>query len=121
MDPLSNLRTRPNQCVTINHRPFVNVRPRIHKHRRHTNDAGRNVSPISNTRPARHNPNAVVHGKLSDWISVLVEELQTSIGWRHVHNRTHAKAEQYTLLDPGICLPSPVRSSLSRADLSAIQ
>src|SRR5215510_1784478 len=121
MDTLSNLRARTNKRVTINHRPFINVRTRVHKHRRHANDAGCNVSAVSDTRTARHNPNTVVRGKLSNRISVLVEELQTSIGWRHVNYCAHAKAEQYALLDPGVSLPSSIRTSLSRADLAAIQ
>src|SRR5262249_60650258 len=113
MDTLSNLPAGSDKRVTINHRAFVNVRSRIHKHRRRANDAGCNVSAVSDTRTARHNPNTVVRGKLSNRISVLVEELQTSIGWRHVNYFAHAKAEQYALLAQAVRLPSSIRTTLS--------
>src|SRR5882762_8470874 len=121
MHALANLGAGANQRVTIYHCPLVHVSPGVDEHRRHTNYARRNVSAVANARSARNDPHAIVCGKLSEWISVLVEKLQTAIRRRHVDNHAHAKAQQNAALDPGIRLPLAVRIALSSANLTAIE
>src|SRR5882672_5121813 len=121
MHALANLGARPYQRVAVYHGPLVHVGPGVDEHRRHTNHAWSDVSAVANAGSARDDPHAIVCRKFSEWISVLVEKLQTAIRRRHVDNHAHAKAQQNAALDPGIRLPLPVRIALSSANLSAIE
>src|SRR5260370_42140198 len=121
MHALANLGARPHQRVAIYHCPLVHLSPGVDEHRRHTHYARRNVSAVANAGTARNDPHAIVCGKLSEWISILVEKLQTAIRRRHVDNHAHAKAQQNTALDPGIRLPIPVRIAFSSTNLTAIE
>src|SRR5437763_11627217 len=121
MHALPNLGARANQSVAVDHRPFVHISPGVDKHWRHANHARRYVRAVANARSAGHDAHAIGGRELSDWISVLVEEMQAAICGRHIDNGAHAKAEQNSPLDPGIRLPPPVCVTLCRADLTAIE
>src|SRR5260221_7901219 len=104
--------------MSIDHRSFIDISAGIDEHRRHADDAGRNVRAIAYARTARDDAHAIVRRKSSYWISVLVEKLKTGICGRHFHNRAHAKAEQDAALHPGIRLPLAVPVTLSGAHLA---
>src|SRR6266705_111021 len=120
MHALANLRTRTDQGVTVNHCAFIDIGARIDEHGRHADDAGSNVSAVTDAGSARNNANPIVRRKCSDWVGVLVEKLQRGTRWRHLNNRSHAKAEQNPALDPGVCLPVAAGIAFSSADLAAV-
>src|SRR6266850_7090139 len=107
--------------MAIYHCSLVDKSAGVDEHRRHADDAGRNVRAVTYARPTGNDAHAIVRRKSSDWISVLVEKLKTGVSGRHFHNRAHAKAEQDAALHPGIRLPLAVRGPLSRTHLAAVE
>src|SRR5438046_6826119 len=107
--------------MAIYHGSLVDVGARVDEHRRHANHAGCDVGAVTNARSAWHDAHTIFGGKLSDWISVLVEKLQARARWSHLDNRSHAEAEQDATLDPGIRLPLAVCIALGGTNLTTIE
>src|SRR4029450_2354288 len=116
-----DLRARSDQSVAVYHCSFIHVCTRVNEHGRHADYAGGDIRAVANAGPARHDAHAIVSGKLSNRIGVLVEELEGAIRGRHVDNRAHAEAHPYAALDPRICLPCANCVSLCCTNLTAIE
>src|SRR6267142_3210558 len=120
---VADLRATPNQGMRINHRAFSYVRANIHKHGWHANDSTANVAAIANAGAAGNDAHAIRGRERARGIGRLVKErlLQGIDG--HVGDSAHAKSEENSLLNPGVCPPSGFREGVrfGCADFPAIQ
>src|SRR5467141_249173 len=108
----ADLRATPNEGMRINHRAFSYVRAYIHKHGRHANDSAANVAPIANAGAAGNDADAVRGRERARGIGGLVKERLLHGIDGHVGDSTHAKAQENSLLDPGVCPPSAFRGGV---------
>ena len=92
MNAFANLRARTDERMAVDHRPLVHVSAGIYKHRRHANDARRDVSAVSDRRATWNDAHIVVDLCWTRRISVLVEKSEALIRG-HVRDCTHAEAE----------------------------
>src|SRR6267143_1291710 len=119
----ADLRATPNEGMRINHRAFSYVRAHIHKHGRHANDSAANVAAIANAGSARNDADAVRGRERARGIGKLVKERLLRGIDGHVDDTAHAKSEENSLFDPGVCPPSGFRGGVwfGCADFPAIQ
>ena len=101
-----DLRTAPNERMRIDHRAFAHVRANVHKHRRHTNYPAPDVTAVANAGAARNNAHAVGSRERPHRIRGLVKERLSRCVDGHVRDRAHSKAQQNSLLHPGVCAPA---------------
>src|SRR5208283_2481260 len=109
--------------MRIDQRILADIRAHVHKHRRHADDAARDVRAYANAGAAGNNAHAVRGGNRLHRIGGLIEEGLAARVNGHVHDRAHAKAEENALFHPGIDAPTGGRSrvGLRSADFTAIQ
>src|SRR5687768_15744381 len=120
MYALSNLRAGCDQRVTVDHRPLIDERARVDKHRRHADDTGCHVSAVADRRTTGNDANVFFDRGRTSRKRIFVEEPETLAG-RDVDDRPDAKTEQYALLHPGVDDPFAARVFFRRANLAAIQ
>src|SRR6267143_6772198 len=120
---VADLRTTPNEGMRINHRAFSYVRAHIHKHGRHANDSAANVAAIANAGAAGNDSDAIRRRERARGVSSLVKERLLYGIDGHVGDSAHAKSQENSLLDPGVCPPSGFRGGVwfGCADFPAIQ
>ncbi len=102
----ADLGARPDQRVRVDQRVGADPRADVHVHRRHADDAGRQVGAVADRRAAGHDADARLDPGPLQRQRVLVVERQAAMVHRRVDEIAEAEAEENPLLDPRVHAPA---------------
>ncbi len=115
MNALADLRAGADQGVRVDQCALVNIRADVDIHGRHADDSASDIGPGTNRRAAGNYAHAIAGRETASGEGVLVDKRKASkraASKRHLFERAKAKAEQDSLLDPGIHPPAGGRSGV---------
>jgi len=108
MDPFADLGTRADQCVRIDHCPFIDVRSRVDVGGGHDHHSHGEVGPVANARSPGNKPDVVVKRQSLKGIGVLVEKTEL-LFLGVVDQFSKPETEDNPFLDPVVNRPAALR------------
>src|SRR5258707_9031229 len=88
----SDLRAASDQCVRIDHRAVINIRPGIYEHRRHARDTTSDIRAVANAGSTWNNSYLARETDIFNRIAVLVAEGVALPINRHIDNLAHPQS-----------------------------
>ena len=102
----ADLRARPDERVRVDERLLADVRADVHVHRRHADDAGREVRAVADRRAAGHDAHAGAEARAASAAACPCRRTAAAVIHRRVDEVAEPEAEQNALLDPGVDAPA---------------
>ena len=119
----ADLRAGADEGVGIDHGVFPDEGTDVDEHGGHADYAAGDVSTVPNAGTSRDDTDAVGGGEGVKRVGGFVKEGELCGIDRHIHDRAHAKAEEYAFFHPGVGAPSCGRRRVrfGSANCAAIQ